>query len=187
LKVKVGDGSTAWISLAYMNITASDYYPSGLGASHAYISGLTDASITTPRSGQILIYKENNSKWENELSPMLFNIANVRLLSGQNINVTRFKCPAGTKAYCWQAAACNSGGASTGDLYIEILSGNTQTGNWSSIYKTSAATLQQGYPLGVSTIDSDIEVRFMYSSTSGYGSEGSQLQYGTAMMQVSVY
>jgi hypothetical protein len=118
---------------------------------------------------------------------MNFNIANVKLLSGQNINLTRFKCPTGKKVYVWQAAACNSGGASVSGLSIEVLSGNTQLGTWASIYKTSSAILQQGYPLATSDIDSNIEIRFMYSGLHEYGTQVTQVEYGTGFMNVSVY
>jgi len=139
----------------------------------------SDTLITSPASGETLMYKADNSRWENELPPMMFTTLTVRLLSGQNINLARFDIPAGENAYIWRAGAANSGGASTGDLYVEMLSGTT------SVYKTSS-TYAIGYPLAKSD-GGATEVRFMYSSTSGYGSEENQLEFGTAFMQVSVY
>ena len=139
------------------------------------LSALTDTEITLPASGETLIYKANNSRWENELPSMTYDIANISISANQNINLARFSCPAGKKAYVWQAYACNSGQNSVADLCIQILSGST------SVYKTSSSELQQGNPLGV-TDGGNTEIRFMYS-----GDNASGIQYGTGMMQVSVY
>jgi len=142
---------------------------------------LTDTAITTPKSGQVLTYGSDmaNTTWQNQLPPITFNVANVRLLSGQNLNITRFD--AGNKnVYVWQATCCNSGGAMTGDLSVELLSGTT------SVYSTSSAAIQQGYPLAKSA-GGNTEIRIKYSSTSGYGAEEAQLQYCTAFMEISVY
>jgi len=150
------------------------------------LDSLTDTNLTSPASGEILVYKQNDAKWENELPPLVFSTPTVRLLSGQNLNLCRMKCPTGKKAYLWQCGIANSGGISVSGLQIQFLSGNTQDGTWSSIYKTSS-TISQGYPLGVSDIDSNIEIRAMYSGTHTYGSQGSQLEYCTAFAQVSIY
>jgi len=64
--------------MSFSSNTASLYYPSSKIIS------------TTPASGEILVYKANNSRWENELPSLTYNIANVILYSGQNINITRF-------------------------------------------------------------------------------------------------
>lgn len=190
-----GQRAEHWIINTFSGNADARYVASGvtlLSISSQNISGGTlslnsDTLIDTPRSGQFLQYKQNNARWENELAPITYSVANIRLLSGQNINLARFTCPADTKCYVWQCSIANSGGACTGDLYIEVLSGNTQTaGAWSSIYKTSSATVERGYPLGVSAVDSMIEIRAMYSSQSGYGSEIHQLEYCTAFAQVSL-
>ena len=189
----ISDGVTSWNSSLFTNSgllwDGSDWVAkaSGGAGGATTLDALTDTALTSPVSGEILVYKANNARWENELPAMNFNVANVRLLSGQNINVTRFTCPTNAKAYVWQASCANSGGASVSGLSIEILSGNCQTGNWDSIYKTSSAILQQGYPLGVSAVDSDIEIRLMYSGSHIYGGQGNRLQYATGLMQVSVY
>jgi len=151
------------------------YFQDGAGDEHdmMLISGHTDTNINTPASGEVLMW--DGADWENKMPAMNFNVANIMISAQQNINVTRFTCPAGKKAYIWQAAACNSGGAMVGDLCIELLSGST------SVYKTSSAELQQGSPLGVSD-GGKTEIRFMYS---GGGASG--IQYGTGFMQVSVY
>jgi len=134
---------------------------------------------TTPVSGETLVYKKDEERWENELPSMTFNIASVSLNSGQNINLARFD--AGAKnVYVWQASASDIDGNTTGDLSIELRSGST------SVYKTSSATIQQGYPLGKSD-GGDTEIRFMYSSASGYGSEVNAAVTGSAFMQISVY
>ena len=153
------------------------------------LAALTDVTISSPKSGQVLLYGANKTSatWQNVMPSMTFNVANVRLLSGQNINLARFKCPTGEKAYVWQAVACNSGGASISGLKVEILSGNTQLGTWGSIYKTSSNILQKGYPLATSAVDSNIEVRFMYSGSHRYGKQTKQVQYGTSFLSVSVY
>jgi hypothetical protein len=160
-------------------ISCAVYQGPSPGGGATTLDELTDTSLTTPASGEVLIYKKDNARWENELPSMTFNLANVRLISGQNLNITRFD--AGSKnVYVWQAAACNSGGVSTGDLSIELLSGST------SVYSTSSASIQQGYPLAKSD-GGDTEIRFKYSSTSGYGQEENQMVYGTCFMQISVY
>ncbi|MBE3114303.1 MAG: hypothetical protein IMZ59_02155, partial [Actinobacteria bacterium] len=151
------------------------------------LDALTDVTITTPLSGQVLTYMQDTAQWVNRLPSMNFNVANVRLLSGQNINLTRFKCPTGKKTYVWQCSIANSGGASISGLKIEILSGNTQLNTWGSIYKTSSNIVQQGYPLAKSAIDSNIEIRAMYSGSHKYGSQANQVQYCTAFAQVSIY
>ena len=107
--------------------------------------------------------------------PMIFNIANIEMSANQSINITRFD--AGNKnVYVWQAAACNSGGSMTGGLQIELLSGST------SVYSTSSAAIQQGYPLATSD-GGQTKIRFMYSSTTAL----TGIEYGTGFMQISVY
>ena len=142
-------------------------------SSAASLEDLNNVSIASAASGEMLMYK--GSAWGNELPPMTFNIANIRLSAQQNINVTKFTCPAGKKCYIWQAAACNSGGSQQGGLFIQLLSGTT------SVYKTSSATLQQGNPLAVSN-GGDTEIRFAFSGTGVTGKT-----YGAGFMQVSVY
>jgi hypothetical protein len=139
----------------------------------SYISSMTDASISSPASGEVLTWDGND--WANKLPAMTYDIANIKISANQNINLARFSCPAGKKAYVWQAYACNSGQASVADLCIELLSGNT------SVYKTSSSELQQGNPLAVSD-GGNTEIRFMYS-----GANASGYEYGTGMIQVSVY
>jgi len=177
---------------------ADDYYPSSVGAalssnfqsheantsnphsvawadisSTASLDDLDDTTgISSPASGHVLTYY--GAAWANKLPSMTFNVANIRLSSQQNINLTRFACPAGKKVYIWQACACTSGGASVSGLKIELLSGST------SVYSTSSATLQEGTPLAISD-GGKTEIRFMYS---GGGLSG--IQYGTAFMNVSV-
>ena len=161
-------------------------YPSGAANKHyvdlvsgnisdkivSYASGLTDMNISSPASGEVLMW--DGQDWENKMPPMTFNIANVRMSAQQNINLARFNV--GTKhVYIWQACACNSGGTSVADLSIELLSGTT------SIYKTSSNELQQGSPLGKAG-GGDIEIRFMYS-----GSNASGIEFGTGFMNISVY
>jgi hypothetical protein len=149
------------------------YVSSSTAGGSTTVDGLTDTNINSAASGHILMYSGSN--WANIMPPMNFNIANVRISAQQNINLTRFTCPAGKQVHIWQAAACNSGGTSIADLYIECLSGTT------SVYKTSSSTLQEGNPLGVAT-GGNIEVRFMYS-----GGSASGIQYGTGFMNISVY
>jgi hypothetical protein len=109
------------------------------------------------------------------IAPMTYNIANIYLSAAQHINLAKFKCPADSKVYVYQAYACNSGQSMIGGLAVEIISGAT------SKYLTSSATLQQGNPL-VCFDGGDTEINFRYSGTNVEGSE-----YGTAMMQVGVY
>ena len=144
----------------------------------AYIKAINNASdtlLTTPASGETLVYKADNARWENELPSMTFNIANIRVSAQQNINITRFD--AGAKnVYIWQAACANSGGASVSGLCVELLSGST------SVYKTSSAIIQQGYPLGKSN-GGNTEIRMMYSG----GSTLTGIEYGTGFMNISIY
>lgn len=120
---------------------------------------------------------------------MTFSVANVRLLSGQNLNMTRFQVPTGKTVSIWDAAACNSGGASAGDLYVEMISSATVGAGqaWGSVFKTSSAIILHSSNVAIaSTVGPLVEIRFMYSSESGYGSEAKQLQFGTGFMNVSI-
>ena len=65
-------------------------------------------------------------------------------------------------------------------LKVELLSGST------SIYSTSSAIIQQGYPLGKSD-GGNTEIRMMYSGSHEYGSQATQTEYGTGFMQIGVY
>lgn len=162
--------------------------PSGGGSDGAStLKLLTDTTIADEACGEYLMYSSASKGWINAPPAATYSVGTVRLMSGQNINLARFKCPANERAWLWQAAACNSGGASISGLVVEMLSGNTQTGNWSSLYKTSNNVVQKGNPLAVSPHNSDIEIRFMYSGSNRYGEQATQLQYGTAHMVVSVY
>jgi hypothetical protein len=198
-------GAFGLISGAYTGFSSNSvgmYYPSTLGKGissqvHA-IGDLSGSAIglyfpsTLGKgvSGAVLPltnwYSESSQKLSS-VRPMMFNIANVLLYSGQNVHLTRFKCPTGKKAYVYQATACASGGIPVSGLCIEILSGNTQLNTWASIYSTSSNVVQQGYPLASSDIDSNIEIRFMYSGTHEYGSQASISECGTAFMDISVY
>ena len=163
------------------SVLNDDYAPStashGLYAPSSsalnYISGADDTNISSPVSGHILTW--DGSDWENKMPSMTFNIANIRMSAQQNINVTRFTCPASKKCYIWQACACNSGSTSVADLSIEMLSGTT------SVYSTSSATLQEGNPLAVSD-GGETEIRFMYS-----GGTASGIEFGTGFMNISVF
>jgi len=148
-----------------------NYAPSG-DISWANISELNDTNIVSEFSGQVLSW--DGTGWSNKMPSMTFNIANIRLSSQQNINITRFTCPTNKKVYVWQAAACNSGGTSVADLSIQILSGST------SIYKTSSSVLQEGNPLAVGD-GGDIEIRLMYSGVNATG-----IQYGTGFMNITI-
>ena len=128
------------------------------------------STISSLGSGQVPIY--DGSQWINSNPPMTFNVNGIRISAQQYITVGRFTCPAGKKAYLWQAAACNSGGATQGGLVIGLYSGTTK------VYTTSSSTLQ--YP-EIATDGGDTIIRFMYTGTSitGYA-------YGNAFMNISV-
>jgi len=122
------------------------------------------------------------------IAPMTYSIANIMLSANQNINLGRFKCPTGKKAYIYQANACGSGGTGIGDLYVEVLAGSSlPLYGADTIYKTSSATLQQGNPLASSDAGDYIEIRFMYSGNTTTPEMGAGYRYGTAMIQVGVY
>jgi len=116
--------------------------------------------------------------------PITYSIANIRVSAQQNINIGRFKCPAGKSAYIYQANCCGSGGKGIDDLYVEMLAGasTTLTGS-DSVYKTSGTELRQGNPLGSSDAADFIEIRMMYSGATAV----TGIHFGTAMMQVGVY
>jgi hypothetical protein len=149
---------------------------SGAKFSGHTIEDAGDASITTPKSGQVLTYKADNSRWENEYPSLTYNQANIRLSSQQAITIAKF-FTANKKVYLWQAAACNSGGATVSGLCVELRSGST------SVYKTSSATLEQGDPLA-SSDGGDTEIRIMYSGTQN---DLTGIHYGNGFMNVSVY
>lgn len=157
--------------------SGSQYYQAFLHSSNTNnphntsITNLSDTAISTPQSGQLLTY--NGQNWVNYPPSITFNIANVRISSQQNINLARFHTPTNKSVYVWQAEASNSGGASIGDLKIQLLSGN------SIIYSTSSNTVQIGYPLAKAA--GNIEIRFAYS-----GSNVTGIQYGTAFINISV-
>ena len=137
------------------------------------LDGLSDTDLSSPASGEVLTY--DGSNWVNELPSMTYSLANIRLSAQQNINMAKFSCPAGKSIHIWQAYACNSSQTSVADLCVEVLSGTT------SLYKTSSSELQQGNPLDVHQ-GGDTEIRFMYS-----GANASGIEYGTCMVQLSVY
>jgi hypothetical protein len=141
--------------------------------------------MTSLSSGQILQYCQDTAQWENVLPPLTYSIANVKLLSGQNLVLGKFKTGLKTdgnsrQVYIWQAYCCDSGANTKGDLVVQVLSGTT------SVYKTSANTLQMGYPLAV-TYGGNTTIRIMYSGVTEYGMVDSQLQYGNAMVNLSIY
>jgi len=107
--------------------------------------------------------------------PMTYNVANVFISANSNLNIARFNTGVGKKCYLWQAACCNSGGASISGLKIELLSGST------SKYWTSSAIVKQDNPLV--TTEGNIEIRMMYSG----GASLTGHQFGTSFMNVSVY
>jgi hypothetical protein len=129
---EIQDGVTNWVSADFTNSgllwDGTDWVAKASGAGGGTLNGLTDTTLTSPVSGEILVYKQNNARWENELPPMTFSVANARLLSGQNLNVTRYSSNLST--YVWQACAANSGGASVSGLQIELLRNATSIGIW---------------------------------------------------------
>ena len=173
--VKIAGGTTSYITDNSANWdTAYTHSQTTTGNPHSIsVDDLTDTNISSPGSGQLLTY--DGSNWVNRTPPMTFSIANIKISAQQNLNLTRFTCPAGKKVYVLQAAACASGGSSIADLFIEILSGST------SVYKTSSSTLQIGNPLAVAD-GGNIEIRFAYS-----GGNASGIVYGTGFMNIGVW
>ena len=173
--VKIAGGTTSYITDNSANWdTAYTHSQTTTGNPHSIsVNDLTDTNISSPGSGQLLTY--DGSNWVNRTPPMTFSIANIKISAQQNLNLTRFTCPAGKKVYVLQAAACASGGSSIADLFIEILSGST------SVYKTSSSTLQIGNPLAVAD-GGNIKIRFAYS-----GGNASGIVYGTGFMNIGVW
>jgi hypothetical protein len=118
-------------------------------------------------------YKHSSNKFVHTL-PITFNVANVQISANTNLNLARFNTGQGKTCYLWQASCCGSGGASIGNLKVQLLSGSTNK------YWTSSATIQQGYPLV--SCEGKIEIRMMYSGSTSLTGE----KYGTAFMNVSV-
>jgi hypothetical protein len=81
-ELKVGDGTTAWGSLATI----------GAGSSSTDLNALTDATITSPTTGQTLIY--SSGQWRNAAIPTqvfaLGDISDVHLTSPQNTQYLQF-------------------------------------------------------------------------------------------------
>jgi hypothetical protein len=143
------------------------------------LSALRDVSITTPQYGEALLYGvDGGTKWTNDLPPLTFNIANIRLSAQQAINITRFKCPGTKKVRILQASACNSAQNAIHGLFVQVLSGSRIQ------FKTSSATLRQGYPIS-STQGGNTTIRF--GITSNVSLVGTRVQYGTAFIQIGVW
>jgi len=154
-----------------INDTTPDYELDVVGDINAdggiFADGISSQAIS---GGSATINTINYSQ-----PPMNFSVSNIEVSANHAINMTRFDAGS-KKVYLWQAAACNSGGTSVSGLCVELLSGST------SVYKTSSAIIQQGYPLATS--DGGLtKIRFMYSG----GASLSGKEYGTGFMNVSVY
>ncbi|MBE3115281.1 MAG: hypothetical protein IMZ59_07180, partial [Actinobacteria bacterium] len=163
------------------------YYPSTMGHSDYLHSSNANkhltSLITTPRSGQILQYFQDNARWQNVFAPLTYSIANVKVSAQQFIELAKFRCPTNTdgsskKVYIWQAHAANSSQASIHGLFLQVLSGTT---NQKIRFRTSSATLRQGYPIS-STTGGNTTIRFGYSSSTML----TGVHFGTAGIQLSV-
>jgi len=159
------------------------YLASGNEYSSAYASaqamkGLAreEAVVTTPLSGQVLTYKQNNARWENTYPSITFSVANVFISANSNLNLARFNTGSGKNCYIWQANCAGSGGASISGLCIQLLEGTTNK------FKTSSSEIVQGNPLGASATG-DVEIRMMYSG----GANLTGGKYGSAFMNVGIY
>ena len=120
------------------------------------------------------------------ISPITYNMANIRLSANQSLEITKFQCPATKSAYVYQANACASGTQyGISGLYIQMLAGSSfgLTGA-DNVYKTSSQILQQGNPLGQSSAGEFVKVRLMYSGTQN---TLTGIKYGNGMMQIGVY
>lgn len=163
-------GSGSEYSQAYASAQIALY-----GVSTSNIGGLSDVTSSSPKSGQVLVYgaDETNTTWQNAYPPISYSIANVRISAQQNINLGKFTLPSNKTCYAIQAYAANSGGASVGDLKVQMLSGSIVK------FSTSSNILQQYSNPSSST--GDIEIRFAYS-----GSNVSGIEYGTCLCQVLI-
>jgi len=133
------------------------------------------ATITTPLSGQVLTYKQNNARWENTYPSITFSVANVFISANSTLNLARFETGSGKNCYLWQAGCCGSGGATISGLCIQYSGASNVT------YKTSSSVIQQGNPLATST--GPVKIRMMYSGSVNLVGG----QYGTAFANVSIY
>jgi hypothetical protein len=136
---------------------------------------MTDVTITTPLSGQVLTYMQDTAQWVNRYPSMTYNVANVLISAGTNLNIARFNTGTGKNCYLFQAYCCASGGIGISGLKIQLLQGTTNK------YWTSSQIIQQGNPLTKAT--GDIEIRMMYSG----GGILTGKKYGTSMMQVGIW
>jgi hypothetical protein len=139
------------------------------------LDSMTDVTITTPLSGQVLTYMQNTAQWVNRYPSMTYNVANVLISAGTNLNIARFNTGTGKNCYLWQASCCGSGGIGISGLKIQLLQSTTNK------YWTSSQIVQQGNPLTKAT--GDIEIRMMYSG----GGILTGKKYGSSFMNVSVW
>lgn len=105
-KMKIGNGTSAWTSLAYFSTSITD------GATN--LDGLTDVTITSPSTGQVL--KWNGSAWVNSADSTgttinsLDDIGDVAITSVSSGQVLKWNGSA------WVNAAESGGGGGASDL-----------------------------------------------------------------------
>ena len=184
-----GDEYSGWYGSGAQFGTAYDHSQDNTQAHSDYLlnsgddtmGGVLTANGFTTTAGISSNVISSNSM--HGIAPMTYSLASVRFSAQQNINIIRFKCPTGEKAYIYQACCCNSGGTSTGELYVEMLAdSNTALVGVDTVYKTSSNVLQHGNPLASCDAGDYVEIRMMYSGANATG-----VQFGTGLMQVGVY
>jgi hypothetical protein len=144
---------------------ANSYVPYS-GNSTVYFSGQSGTYIYSSNNTIII-----SSAVVSSTPYLTFNMETMYISSMQTLTLTKFTCPASDTAKVWQAAIATSSNASVSGLLIEILSGST------SVYSTSANTLQSGSPLAT-TNGGPTEIRIKYSGTG--------VQYCTGFMNITV-
>ena len=110
--MKISGGSTSYITDNSTNWnTAYTHSQTTTGNPHQIsVDDLTDATISSPISGQLLTYY--NGKWRNIQPPITLSQSDVSLYSGQSITLSKFKVPSGKNVYIYQAYASDISGNS---------------------------------------------------------------------------
>jgi len=142
-------------------------------ATHTHtLDDLSNTSISSPLSGQVLSYLGN---WKNVSPPLTFSLPAVGIKGNRYIRLARFTTPENKTAYLWMAQISDINGNTVNGLRIEMLSGSTV------VYACSSNTVEIGSPLASTA--GDITIRVMYSGA-GIGDDSYVQCVG--FMQVSI-
>ena len=155
-------------------IKSSDYDNSSFAsATHTHaLDDLSDTTISSPSSGQVLTYLGD---WKNASPPLTFSVPAVGIKGNRYIRLARFTTPENKAAYLWMAQISDINGNTVNGLRIEMLSGSTV------VYACSSNTVEIGSPLAFTA--GDITIRVIYS---GAGISDDDYVQCVGFMQVSI-